>query len=436
LILAVMLLALVAGVWPAATAAQVTILQQFYLQEFGPFVARTGAWQIYSFPGAPLGIPFGAGFGVNGLCAPSGFGGLFLSAGRGFGDLGAVSPWPFPLGTTLGQDLSGNALDLCDPNADEAWWFIYGNSLNLLPGGVTGGIERFFGQDDTIVDGFCSVEQTDPEGIFFFARRSRERQAFDIFCSNQTAGQMPIRVGNVLICKFGPPFTWLTPAGAVTGVHTLPLFGFEQCEWYATCSNAPVGEVVPRSSCAVPVGGGTGTVVVTVTNGNTGQPVAGASVSFPGGPTQTTDGNGQTTFTGVPAGAAITFTATASGFGPGAAAVTPVAGATTPLTIPLPVVVSCSPFSHSGGDVGDTQVVEMGQTPATFQFDWATFSVKDRVVISHDGATLFDSGCVGGSGSEMLDYSGGSTQVRVQVFANCEGDTGTAWEYTVHCPVP
>jgi hypothetical protein len=36
----------------------------------------------------------------------------------------------------------------------------------------------------------------------------------------------------------------------------------------------------------------------------------------------------------------------------------------------------------------------------------------------------------------MLSYSGGSTQVRVQVTANCAGGTGTSWNYTVHCPVP
>jgi hypothetical protein len=432
------LLALAVSLWPSAAAAQVTVLENLYLQEFGPFVARQGGWNIYSFPGAPLGIPFGAGFAVSDLCEPSGFGGIFLSAGQGFGDMALTSPWPFPQGTILGQDISGNPLDLCDPNADEAWWFLYGNSLNNLPGGVTGGIARFFGAEQTIVDGFCSTVETEPEGIFFFARRSAERQQFDIFCSNQTDGQMTLRAGNVLICRFPLGATWVDPFGVPTGIHLGPLFGLATCQWYATCSARPVGGVVPRSTCAVPggPGGPVAPVIITVLNGNNQQPVPGASVTFPGGPTQTTDASGQTTFTSVPTGVSTTFTATAPGFGPGSGAVTAVAGATTPLTILLPVIVSCSPFSHSGGDVGDTQVVEMGKTPATFQFDWATFSVKDRVVISHDGTTLFDSGCVGSSGSQTLNYSGGSTQVRVQVFANCEGDTGTAWEYTVHCPAP
>lgn len=452
LLLAVGILILVAGLCPSTAGAQATALQTLYLQEFGPFVGRTGDWIFYTFPpggpfdfgilGAPLlGAPRSADFLVNGICSPSANGGVFLSPGAGFGDLAAVGPWPFQTATFLPGvfDLSGNPLNLCDENADEGWIFAYGDSLNLLPGGVTSGIPRFAGSDFPIVDSSCHTIEQPVEGLFMFARRSRSRQTFDIFCSNQTDGQMTLRAGNVLICRLPIGATWVNPAtGIPTGRHLHPVFGLETCQWYATCTGQPIGADVPRSTaiCAPGGGGGNGRVVVTVRNGNTGQPVTGATVTFPGGPTQTTNSSGQTTFTNVPTGVSVTFTANASGFGAGSAAVTAAAGTTTPLTINLPVIVSCSPFSHSGGDVGDTQVVEMGKTPATFQFDFETFSQKDRIVVTHDGTLLFDTGCVGANGSQMLSYSGGSTQVRVQVTANCAGGTGTSWNYTVHCPVP
>ena len=47
---------------------------------------------------------------------------------------------------------------------------------------------------------------------------------------------------------------------------------------------------------------------------------------------------------------------------------------------------------------------------------------------------LFDSGCVGSSGSENLAFDGGSSEVTVEVTPNCAGGSGTSWEFTVRCP--
>jgi hypothetical protein len=77
----------------------------------------------------------------------------------------------------------------------------------------------------------------------------------------------------------------------------------------------------------------------------------------------------------------------------------------------------------------------MGKSMGMFQFVWNTFTQPDRIVVTYEGKTLFDSGCVGASGSMNLNYSGSSSLIVVQVFPNCAGGTGTAWQFTVGCPL-
>jgi hypothetical protein len=114
-------------------------------------------------------------------------------------------------------------------------------------------------------------------------------------------------------------------------------------------------------------------------------------------------------------------------------------GCTVGTTESIPVKVTdsqCNDQTFPGGDTPETHQVEMGTTAGTFQFDWDTASQKDRIVVSYQGSTLFDSGCVGSSGTEQLNFSGNSTKIQVQVFPNCENPnlTGTVWQFTVHCP--
>jgi hypothetical protein len=95
----------------------------------------------------------------------------------------------------------------------------------------------------------------------------------------------------------------------------------------------------------------------------------------------------------------------------------------------------CGQTQVAGGDTPDTRLIDLGNIGGTFRFDFQTFSQEDRMIVSYEGRTLFDTGCVGASGSVLLEYHGSSTKVNVQVIPNCAGGTGTAWNYTVHCPV-
>jgi len=110
-----------------------------------------------------------------------------------------------------------------------------------------------------------------------------------------------------------------------------------------------------------------------------------------------------------------------------------IAGRTVSVT-QAPPAVACNAQQVSGADTPETRMINLGRTSGTFQFSFDTVSQPDRMVVSYEGATLFDTGCVGASGVRSLTYSGTSTVVTVQVTPNCNGGSGTAWSFTVSCP--
>ena len=327
-----------------------------------------------------------------------------------------------------------NGVDLCDPDADAAAWFYYGPSLNY-PYPSPDNWYRFWGDDDTIVTNSCGTKTVQTDGVFFLALRRTTRQLPDASCPGGLYGSTPIRIGNVLICTLVSP--WVTSSL----VWNTPFY-IKSCEWYSTCSNTPIPGIEPGISCVTGGGGGggggggTGNVAVTVVNASSSNPISGASVSYPGGPTQTTNASGATTFNNVPAGSSITFTATATSYASGSAAITPVANSTTSLSIPLAPVVACNTSQVAGYDTPDKRFTDLKKTAGTFVFDYETYTQKDRIIVTYEGRTLFDTGCVGtaGSKSKSLTYSGSQTGVTVEVQPNCAGGSGTKWNYYVHCP--
>jgi hypothetical protein len=97
--------------------------------------------------------------------------------------------------------------------------------------------------------------------------------------------------------------------------------------------------------------------------------------------------------------------------------------------------VACNSQQVAGGDTPESRTVELGQSSGAFVFEFSTFSQEDRMTVIYEGGVLFDTGCVGTSGSSTLQYGGSSTQVTVNVQPNCAGGTGTAWNFTVNCPM-
>jgi len=98
------------------------------------------------------------------------------------------------------------------------------------------------------------------------------------------------------------------------------------------------------------------------------------------------------------------------------------------------VINQCSALQVSGADTPETRVIDLGINHGTFQFSYETYSQQDEIIVSYEGTVLFDTGCVGASGTQNLTYSGTSTDITVDVHPNCAGGTGTAWAFTVYCP--
>lgn len=96
---------------------------------------------------------------------------------------------------------------------------------------------------------------------------------------------------------------------------------------------------------------------------------------------------------------------------------------------------TCSQVQQAGGDQPDTRTVPLGATSGTFSFSYQMYTIKDRIRVVYDGGTLFDTGCVSGSDTRLIPFSGLAGFVSVQVEPNCSGNTsGTAWNYSVGCP--
>ncbi len=92
------------------------------------------------------------------------------------------------------------------------------------------------------------------------------------------------------------------------------------------------------------------------------------------------------------------------------------------------------PQEEAGKDTSEIHFYNMGTNSGSFQFDYETYSIKDRIIIKHDNLQIFDTGCVGESKTVTINFSGSSPVISVEVIPNCAGSSGTKWTYTVHCP--
>src|SRR5258708_38400634 len=83
----------------------------------------------------------------------------------------------------------------------------------------------------------------------------------------------------------------------------------------------------------------------------------------------------------------------------------------------------CNPQVVAGGDAAVVNVYNIGVSPGQVIFQYDTFTQPDEEIVTNGGVTLFDTGCVGASGTVTLSYSG-PTSIQVQVIPNCAGGFG------------
>jgi len=101
-------------------------------------------------------------------------------------------------------------------------------------------------------------------------------------------------------------------------------------------------------------------------------------------------------------------------------------------------LVNCQPCNAeqvAGADTPESRRIDLGKSSGSFVFDWNTYTQQDQILIWYEGNVIFDSGCIGSYGSPSVSFGGTSTEIRVDVIPNCAGGSGTAWDFTVNCPL-
>ena len=94
----------------------------------------------------------------------------------------------------------------------------------------------------------------------------------------------------------------------------------------------------------------------------------------------------------------------------------------------------CNDTQKAGANQPEVHQIDLGQISGSFQFDYQTFDVKDQIIITQGGMTIFNSGCIGETRSVRVPFSGYTSVIEVRVNPNCAGSSSTAWNFKVHCP--
>lgn len=91
-----------------------------------------------------------------------------------------------------------------------------------------------------------------------------------------------------------------------------------------------------------------------------------------------------------------------------------------------------APHSSSGGPTQDVYVVDTGTILGSLTVDYNFFTVPDRMTVYYEGAPIFDSGMIAGSGRFNINYGpGASTQVTFIMNEGGNTNATTQWNYTV-----
>jgi hypothetical protein len=107
-------------------------------------------------------------------------------------------------------------------------------------------------------------------------------------------------------------------------------------------------------------------------------------------------------------------------------------------------------LSAAGGDEGYCRDWGAPAAGTTIRFVITTYTQKDRIIVTSNptnprsptvaaatGTVLFDTGCVGITGVTFNALvPTGSRVIRIIVIPNCEGGSGTAWNFTSTCIPP
>lgn len=93
----------------------------------------------------------------------------------------------------------------------------------------------------------------------------------------------------------------------------------------------------------------------------------------------------------------------------------------------------CDDVTVAGNDFPDSRIINVGQSKGSIRLSYQTYTVKDQIDVYYESKLIFTTGCVGDSGTKKLEINGKETSVKIMVNPDCDGGSGTAWNYALQC---
>ena len=104
-------------------------------------------------------------------------------------------------------------------------------------------------------------------------------------------------------------------------------------------------------------------------------------------------------------------------------------------------IAKCGDTVKAGGDKPEGVTIPVGGSSGAASLNYQAFGIPDQMTVFIDGKPVFDTGCVGdnikkgtGAGVGKFQIPPGASNVQVSVNPNCNGTSGTAWEFKLICP--
>ena len=96
----------------------------------------------------------------------------------------------------------------------------------------------------------------------------------------------------------------------------------------------------------------------------------------------------------------------------------------------------CNEQTVAGNDTPDDRIIDIGRSQLAIKFHYETYTIPDEIQVYYEGSQVFTSTCLGTQGESvtLINMNGNESSLRVNVIPNCQGDTGTAWVYSIECP--
>jgi len=96
---------------------------------------------------------------------------------------------------------------------------------------------------------------------------------------------------------------------------------------------------------------------------------------------------------------------------------------------------NCNIEYKSGANEPEQYTIDVKRNYGSVKFSYNTYTVKDRIHIYHGGYKIFDTGCIGSSGSQTLTLNGNSSVFTIIIDPLCDPkESDTSWDFTLGCP--